>query len=319
MGRMVNGEWTTEWYRPDAKGRFVRDDTQFRGRVESGTGSTFGVEAGRYHLYVAHACPWAHRTLMGRAIYGLESAISISVVHPEMGDDGWTFQSGDGGTGDALFGLKFLREIYSRARSDYTGRVTVPVLWDKQTGTIVNNESREILRMMSQHLRDLGSSSAQLRPKGKEDEIDATIDAIYQPINNGVYRSGFATTQSAYEEAVKDLFDALEHYDQQLSKRRYLLGNDLTEADLCLFATLLRFDPVYHYHFKCNLKRLRDFDNLWGFTLELAQNPAIKQTIFIDYIKQHYFRSHPSVNPTRVVPLGPRIDWDAPHGRQRLV
>ncbi|HMR11528.1 MAG TPA: glutathione S-transferase family protein, partial [Polyangiaceae bacterium] len=318
MGRMVDGKWTTEWYSPDQEGRFVRNETHFRARIGSEPDATHPVASGRYHLYVAHACPWAHRTLMGRALYGLDAAISVSVVHPDMGDDGWTFIKGDGGTGDTQFSLSFLREIYLRAKPDYTGRVTVPVLWDKPAGTIVNNESREILRMMSRELRGLGSGSLQLCPAGMETEVDAVIDDLYNPINNGVYRAGFATTQHAYAEAVTELFDALARYEQVLGKQRYLCGANLTEADLCLFSTLLRFDPVYHYHFKCNLKRLRDFPNLWGFTLELAQIPQIQQTIFLPAIKQHYLRSHPTVNPTRVVPLGPEIDWEAAHGRDAM-
>lgn len=316
MGRMVDGVWTSEWYRPDEKGRFVRETAAFRQRVEPG--GHFDVEAGRYHLYVVHACPWAHRTLMGRALYHLEDAISVSVVHPEMGDEGWTFEAKDGGTGDQLFGSSYLREVYTRAKNDYSGRVTVPVLWDTKHGGIVNNESREILRMMSRHLRRLGTSDWDLCPEGMDAEVDAAIDDFYHPINNGVYRSGFATTQAAYDEAVEQLFATLDRYEAKLSGQRYLLGKRLTEADICLFSTLLRFDPVYHYHFKCNLKRLRDYPSLWGFTLELAQIPEIRKTIFIDYVKQHYFRSHPMVNPTRVVPRGPLIDWDAEHGRERL-
>ncbi|MEZ4300488.1 MAG: glutathione S-transferase family protein [Polyangiaceae bacterium] len=318
MGRLIEGKWSTEWYTPDARGRFVRGETQFRDRVTADGSSGFPAEAGRYHLYVSLACPWAHRTLIVRKLRKLEDAISISVVNPFMGDDGWTFEDAPGTIADTVNGKRFLREVYVAARADYTGRVTVPVLWDKQKATIVNNESREIIRMLDMEFGALSAGTASLYPEPLRPEIDETISAIYTPVNNGVYRSGFATSQEAYEEAVVELFAALDHWDAHLAKRRYLCGDTLTLADICLFTTLLRFDPVYHGHFKCNLRRLADYPHLWPFVRDVYQTPGVAETCNLDHIKQHYYRSHGMINPTRIVPRGPLLDHMEPHGRERV-
>lgn len=318
MGRLISGRWTTEWYSPDERGRFVRGETVFRDRVTADGSSGFRAEAGRYHLYVSLACPWAHRALITRKLKGLEEAISISVVHPFMGDDGWSFDEAPGTIGDPIFGARFLREIYVKARSDYTGRVTVPVLWDKRTQTIVNNESREIIRMLDTEMGALAGSTLSLYPEALRPRIDETITALYTPVNNGVYRAGFATTQEAYNEAVAELFEALDHWDSVLSSQRYLCGSEPTLADICLFTTLFRMDPVYYGHFKCNVRRLTDYPSLWGFVRDVYQWPGVRETCDLDHIKQHYYRSHPGINPTRIVPRGPLLDHDAPHGRDTL-
>jgi glutathionyl-hydroquinone reductase len=311
MGMLINGVWSTEWYQPDKEGRFVRPQTVFHGRVTADGSSGHKVEPGRYHLYVSYACPWASRTLLLRKLKGLEAAISVSVVSPLMGDDGWAFGGYPGATEDALFGAKFLREIYVRARPDYTGRVTVPVLWDKRAQTIVNNESREILKMLDLEFATLGDRRS-FYPAPLRAEIDAVIEAIYEPINNGVYRAGFAQRQEAYEAAVQELFAALDHWEGVLGRQRYLCGDSLTAADICLFPTLVRFDPVYHGHFKCNLRRLSEYKNLWGYTREIYQLPGVAETVNFDHIKRHYYWSHTTINPTRVVPLGPLLDWTGP-------
>ncbi|MEP7126212.1 MAG: glutathione S-transferase family protein [Byssovorax sp.] len=311
MGRLVDGKWTTQWYTPDAEGRFVRGETAFRRRITADGSSGFPASRGRYHLYVSYACPWAHRTLIARALLGLEDAVSISVVNPFMGDDGWTFAEGPGVVADPIHQASFLWQVYAAASPDYTGRVTVPILLDKPSGAIVNNESRDIVRMLDALRQDRAS----LAPEPLRAEIDRTLDAIYTPINNGVYRAGFAVSQAAYEEGVTELFAALGHWEEVLSTRRYLCGATLTEADICLFTTLYRFDPVYHGHFKCNIQRIQDYPNLWGFTRDIYQTPGVAATCHLDHIKEHYYRSHPGINPTRIVPVGPRIDHAAPHGR----
>lgn len=315
MGRLIEGRWSTEWYSPDEKGRFQREATRFHERVSRDGSTPFAPEAGRYHLYVSYACPWAHRTLITRALRGLDDAISVSVVHPYMTDDGWHF---DEQYPDHLQQRPFLRDVYLAANPKYTGRVTVPVLWDKKTNTIVNNESREIIRMMNRDLDGLAQRRENLCPPELEASVDRELDRMYGPINDGVYRSGFAKSQGAYEEAVTTLFAALDHYEGVLSKQRYVAGPQLTEADICLFTTLLRFDPVYHYHFKCNLRRVRDYPALWGFVRDVYQTPGVRQTVNMTHIKEHYFRSHETVNPTRIVPVGPEIDFDAPHDRAKL-
>jgi glutathionyl-hydroquinone reductase len=312
MGRLVDGKWSTEWYGADASGRFIRDATVFRRRVTADGSSGFSADAGRYHLYVSFACPWAHRTLILRKLKRLDSAISVSVVDPFMGDDGWTLAD------DPVNGAHFLRDVYTLAKPDYTGRVTVPVLWDKHERTIVNNESREILRMFDHEFSAVARSKTDYCPPGLATEVDAAIDALYEPVNNGVYRAGFARTQAAYEEAVKELFAALDGYERRLSEQRYLCGARLTEADVCFFTTLVRFDPVYHYHFKCNLKRLRDYPNLWNYVRDIYQTPGVAETVDVDQIKRHYFNSHESINPTHIVPLGPVIDYSEPHDRARF-
>jgi glutathionyl-hydroquinone reductase len=314
MGQLVDGKWTTAWYEPDAQGRFVRGTTAFRDRLTADGSSRFPAAPGRYHLYVSYACPWAHRTLIARAKRGLEAAISVSVVDPFMGDGGWEFSERMGSIPDSVNGARFLHEIYTRARADYTGRVTVPVLWDKQERTIVNNESREILRMLDA----FEGPGETLCPGELRAEIDQTITALYQPVNNGVYRAGFATKQAAYEEAVDELFAALDGWDALLASRRYLVGARLTEADVCFFTTLLRFDAVYHGHFKCNLRRIADYPNLSGYVRDVYQSPGVAGTCRLDHIKEHYYRSHGMINPTRIVPKGPLLDFEAPHGRERL-
>jgi glutathionyl-hydroquinone reductase len=253
-----------------------------------------------------------------RARKRLEEAISISVVDPFMGDGGWVFAEGPGNVLDTVNGARFLWEIYTKARADYTGRVTVPILWDRKAGTIVNNESREIIRMFGTEFGALGDPSVDLCPADLRPAIDATIDAIYAPINNGVYRAGFATTQEAYDEAVAEVFAALDRWEAVLGAQRFLCGDRMTEADICLFTTLFRFDPVYHGHFKCNLRRIVDYPNLWGFVRDIHQTPGVAATCRIDHIQQHYYRSHPNINPTRIVPRGPILDLSAPHGRERL-
>lgn len=322
MGFLVDGKWTPRWYASDARGRFQREHTQFHGRVSADGSTGFPVERGRYHLYVSLACPWAHRTLVMRALKGLEDVLSVSIVAPFMGADGWAFAGEADVAGcipDTVNGAHFLREIYVKAKPDYTGRVTVPVLWDKVAGTIVNNESREILRMLD---HDFGAAftpgARDYAPPALVEAVDREIDALYAPVNDGVYRTGFATTQEAYEEAATTLFAALDAYEQRLARQRFLLGAELTEADVCFFTTLVRFDPVYHYHFKCNVRRLRDYANLWGYVRDVYQQPGVAATVNLDHIKQHYYRSHETVNPTRIVPLGPRVDYAEPHDRARL-
>jgi len=318
MGLLIDGRWSTDWYKSDDKGHFIREDTVFRGSVSADGSSGFRAEPGRYHLYVSFACPWAHRTLVARALKRLETVISISVVHPHMGDNGWQFGDFPGAIPDPLHGACYLHEIYTRAKADYTGRVTVPVLWDKHTGTIVCNESRQVLRMLSREFEAFAGAHRELCPPELRAAIDAEIDALYTPVNNGVYRAGFAVEQSAYEDAVRALFAALDGYEARLQRQRFLLGAQLTEADICLFTTLLRFDPVYHYHFKCNLRRLRDYPALFGFLRDVYQTPGVAETCNFEHIKHHYFTSHPTVNPTRIVPLGPKIDLSERHDRERL-
>ncbi|HVY45284.1 MAG TPA: glutathione S-transferase family protein [Minicystis sp.] len=310
MGQLVDGVWHEGWYEPDARGAFQRPPTRFRGRVGEGE---HPVEPGRYHLYASYACPWAHRTLVTRAVRGLDAAVGLTIVDPKMGEGGWAFSPDDP---DPVTQGAFLRDVYLRADAHYTGRVTVPVLFDTKTGTIVNNESREVMRMFDTSFDALARGPS-LAPAALRDEIDRTLDALYQPLNNGVYRAGFATTQSAYEHACRDVFAALDHWDAVLAQRRYLLGDVLTEADVALFTTCLRFDLVYYAHFKCNVRRLADYENVWGLVRELYQTEAVRPTCRLDHIKTHYYWSQTTVNPHRIVPLGPTIDYDRPHGRDR--
>jgi putative glutathione S-transferase len=316
MGHLERGVWFPDDHFPtDSAGAFLRAAASFRGRVSSDGSTAHPVAAGRYVLYVSYACPWAHRTLIARALLGLEDAIEIAVVNPFMGDDGWTFAPADGVQPDPVGNAAFLRDVYVAAAPEYTGRVTVPVLWDRVAQAIVCNESREILRMMSTELATLGKRTRDLAPVAQRERIDAVIDQNYNPINNGVYRAGFARTQSAYEAAVDPLFAALDHWDDVLSRQRFTCGAELTEADICLFTTLFRFDAVYHGHFKCNLRRIVDYPQLWGFVRDVYQTAGVAATCRLDHIKQHYYRSHASINPSRIVPKGPLIDFDAPHGR----
>lgn len=297
MGQLVDGIWRTGWYEPDAKGAFQRPEAKFRGHPKV-------IEPGRYHLYVSLACPWAHRTLITRSLRGLDRAISVTIVDPKMSDDGWSFRPEDP---DPIGGAKLLRDVYLRADPKYTGRVTVPVLWDRVENTIVNNESREVMRILDVACSELADAPLvdTLAPADLLADIDRTLDAIYKPINNGVYRAGFAGKQSAYEHAVGELFEALAHWDAELATRPFLCGDRMTEADIALFTTLLRFDLVYYSHFKCNVRRLRDHANLWRFTRRMYQHPGIRPTCDLDHIKVHYYWSQTTVNPTRIVPVGP--------------
>ncbi|SDJ12975.1 putative glutathione S-transferase [Ferrimonas sediminum] len=325
MGRLVDGQWHNVWYDTEAnQGKFVRSESQHRNWVTadgapgpSGEGG-FAAEPGRYHLYVSMACPWAHRTLIFRKLKGLEDAISVSVVHPLMAEHGWTFAPGDGVIADDINGADYLHQIYTTDDPLYSGRVTVPVLWDKRQKRIVSNESSEIIRMLNSAFDGVGAMQGDYYPQPLRAEIDAINELVYSGINNGVYRAGFATTQSAYEEALEQLFQALDVLESRLAAQRYLAGNQLTEADWRLFTTLVRFDSVYVGHFKCNLRDLREYPNLWAYTRELYQWPGIAETVNMAHIKQHYYRSHVMINPTAVVPIGPWLDWMQPHGRQGL-
>jgi putative glutathione S-transferase len=315
-GMMLDGKWQKEAYKMDEKGRFQRNPTTFRHKITADGSSGFKAESDRYYLYISYACPWAHRTLIMRQLKGLDKAIALSVVDPLMADEGWEFSEFPGAIPDAVNKAKYLREIYAKADSNYTGRVTVPVLWDKQKNTIVSNESREIIRMLDWEFEALATKKVNFCPEELKEEIDRTIDAIYQPINNGVYRSGFATSQEAYEEAVTELFEALDRWENVLKKQRYLCGEVMTEADICLFTTLLRFDPVYYVHFKCNIRHIWDYPNLWNYLKDLYQHPGIKETCNLDHIKRHYYMSHPHINPSKIVPKGPIYDLEAPHNRK---
>jgi len=314
MGKLVDGVWHDVWY-DTAKtgGAFKRADSAFRHQVSTEGRTGFPVEAGRYHLFVSLACPWAHRTIIFRKLKRLESAISLSVVDPLMLEQGWRFSSPD-----PVTGADFLHQVYTMAVPDYTGRVTVPVLWDKRERTIVNNESSEIIRLMNGPLAALGDASIDYYPADLAGDIDALNARIYDAVNNGVYKAGFATSQAAYEAAYGALFAMLDELEARLSRSRYLFGDRLTEADWRLFTTLVRFDPVYHGHFKCNRQTLRSFPNLWGYVRDLYQMPGIAETVSLDHIKRHYYVSQRTVNPTQIVPLGPVIDYAEPHDRTRL-
>lgn len=310
MGLLIDGVWHDQWYDTAAtSGKFVRTTAQFRNWVTADGSSGFKAESGRYHLYVSLACPWASRTLMMRALKGLTDHISVSVVHPLMLEQGWTFEAGPGVVADAVNGAQFMHQIYTAAVPDYTGRVTVPVLWDKQTQTIVNNESSEIIRMLNREFNHLTGNTADYYPAALQAEIDEVNDLVYPNINNGVYRAGFATSQAAYEEAVADVFAALDSLEARLAQQDWLVGDQMTEADIRLFTTLVRFDTVYHGHFKCNLKRLVDYPRLWAYTKRIYNLPGIAETVNFDHIKQHYYGSHKTINPTGVVPAGPILDW----------
>ena len=318
MGVMVDGEWHSGGVKTDERGAFRRAETSFRDRVTADGASGYKAEAGRYHLYVSLACPWAHRTLIFRSLKRLKDAISLSVVDPFMGEGGWEFTDNPGCIPDSVNGARYLREVYARAKPDYTGRVTVPVLWDKERGTIVNNESAEIIRMFNSAFDAFGDAGRDFYPAELRGEIDAVNETVYEHLNNGVYKAGFATHQEPYEAAVAKLFETLDEIENRLSSQRYLCGARVTEADWRLFTTLLRFDPVYHGHFKCNLKRLVDYPNLWGYTRDLYQTPGVAATCNLEHIKRHYYESHETVNPTRIVPAGPIIDFTAPHDRDRF-
>ena len=325
MGLLVEGKWQNEWY--DTKstgGRFERKAPSFRNWItkDGSTGpsgiSGFKAESSRYHLSVSLACPWAHRTIIYRKLKGLEDMISMSVVNAFMGDEGWTFAHGAGVVADPIHNASNVHEIYTAAQADYTGRVTVPILWDKKTNTIVSNESPEIIRMFNSAFDEVGALPGNFSPPELLAEIDALNEFIYPTINNGVYRAGFATTQEAYNEAVVEVFDALDTLEIRLENRRYLTGNTITEADWRLFTTLVRFDAVYVGHFKCNLRRIVDYPNVWGYLRDLYQVPGIADTVAMDYIKAHYYGSHESINPTRIIPSGPLINFNTAHGREQF-
>jgi putative glutathione S-transferase len=319
MGLLVNGVWQDAWYDTSKTGgRFVRGETAFRDRVTADGSSGFAAERGRYHLYVSLACPWAHRTLIFRKLKRLEDVISLSIVDPLMGAEGWVFSDGPGCIPDTVNGARRLYEVYVKARPDYTGRVTVPVLWDKQKQTIVNNESAEIIRMLNAEFDALGDASRDFYPAELRAAIDALNAVVYAKVNNGVYRCGFATTQEAYEEAFAELFETLEMLELRLARGRYLFGDRLTEADWRLFTTLVRFDAVYFGHFKCNLRRVTEHANLSGYLRDLYQVPGVAGTVDFAHIKRHYYASHGTINPTGIVPLGPAQDLGLPHQRAAL-
>ncbi|NNL57575.1 MAG: glutathione S-transferase family protein [Pseudomonadales bacterium] len=325
MGLLVEGQWHTDWYDTESTGgKFLRKDSAFRNWITldgepgpSGSGG-FKAEPGRYHLYVSLACPWAHRTLIFRKLKGLESMISVSVVNPLMGDEGWTFAPGNGVIADSVYHRKHLYDIYALAMPDYTGRVTVPVLWDKQRNTIVNNESADIIRIFNSAFDQLGATPGDYYPAALRQQIDAANDLVYHNVNNGVYKAGFATTQTAYSEAVTQLFSVLDQLEQRLAGQRYLAGDVISEADWRLFTTLVRFDAVYVGHFKCNKQRIEDYPALSNYLCDLYQQPGIADTVNFDHIKVHYYRSHATINPTGIVPAGPLLDFYRPHNRQQL-
>jgi len=325
MGKLVEGVWHDVWYDTKAtKGHFERDSSAFRNWVtaDGSAGPSgdagFKAESGRYHLYVSLACPWAHRTLIFRKLKKLEDHITVSIVDPLMLENGWEFHDRHGATVDHLFGAKALHEIYTRAKSDYSGRVTVPVLWDKQKGTIVSNESSEIIRMFNSAFDGITGSTTDYWPQEQREEIEKVNVRIYDTLNNGVYKSGFATTQEAYESAVVPLFATLDWLEARLADQRYLMGDRQTEADWRLFTTLVRFDPVYVGHFKCNIRRIADYPHLTGYLRELYQTPGVAETVNMRHIKEHYYRSHKTINPSGIVPVGPILDFDLPHGRDSL-
>lgn len=325
MGLLINGKWSDDWY--DTKstgGKFVRKESQFRnwitadGRAGSTGRAGFKAEAGRYHLYVSYACPWAHRTLIMRALKGLETLIDVSVVGMTMKDHGWNFNVSDGSTGDPLLQASYAHQIYTTADAGYTGRVTVPILWDKHQNTIVSNESADIIRMFNSAFDGLGAVSSDFWPTEKRVEIEALNERIYSTVNNGVYKAGFATSQEAYEEALHPLFESLDWLEGILAGKRYLTGDHLTEADIRLFTTLVRFDAVYVGHFKCNIRQLQDYRNLWAYVRDIYQTNGVKETVHMDHIKIHYYASHTMINPTGVVPAGPLLDFESPHLRDQI-
>lgn len=326
MGLLIDGVWHDQWYDTKThKGEFVRSESQFRNWItadgsagESGSGG-FAAEAGRYHLYVSLACPWAHRTLVARELKGLQKYITVDVVNPLMHENGWTFSNEfPASTGDSLFGYQYLHQIYTQADPQYTGRVTVPVLWDKKLNTIVSNESSEIIRMFNEAFDHLGANPEHFYPDDLQVDIDEINGWIYDAVNNGVYRAGFATSQDAYSHAVSELFAALDRLETILGEQRYLVGGRFTEADLRLFTTLVRFDPVYVTHFKCDLRRISDYPALSGYLREIYQMPGVAETVNMDHIRHHYYRSHTMINPTGVISVGPEFDLMKPHGREAL-
>ena len=326
MGLLIDGEWHDQWYdTQSSNGKFIRTEAQYRNWVTSdGSAGPTGVagfkaEPGRYHLYVSLACPWAHRTLIVRALKGLQQQISYDVVHPLMLESGWTFDSDfPAATGDRINQKQFMHQIYTQCDPCYTGRVTVPVLWDKQNQTIVSNESSEIIRMLNSGFNEIGANELDLCPESLQVEIDQWNEFIYEPINNGVYKAGFATTQEAYDDAVVTLFDQLDKLEETLTTRRFLVSDQLTETDIRLFTTLIRFDPVYVQHFKCDRKRIAEYPALSNYLRDIYQQPGVADTCDLDHIRHHYYRSHPTINPHGIISYGPEFDLMAPHGRENL-
>jgi putative glutathione S-transferase len=319
FGAYVDGEFEPGMVDlTDAAGEVEREETTFRSRVRDDPDARFPAASGRYHLYVSYACPWAHRTLVTRALRGLEDAISVDVLDPYRDEMGWRFSPEKAGcTADTLADADYLHERYGAANPDYTGHVTVPVLWDRNRETIVNNESREIMRLLSTAF-EAESNGVRLAPADEREQIDRILDDIYGPINNGVYRAGFAESQSAYDEAVGALFDALDHWDAVLADQRYLAGDWLTEADVAMFTTLVRFDHVYHTHFKCNRRAVHEYDYLWPYLRDVYTTPGVAGTVDMDHVREHYYRTHPNVNPNRIVAIGPDLDFTADHDRDRF-
>ena len=323
MGQLIDGEWHDKWYDTDATGgKFERSASKFRnwitadGSAGPSGKSGFAAQSGRYHLYVSYACPWAHRALIFRALKGLTPHIDVSVVHPDMLQDGWTFATDfEGATGDALSGESYLRDIYVKADPLFSGRVTVPVLWDKEREMIVSNESAEIIRMLNSAFDHISGNTEDYSPAYLQTRIDQVNQRVYDTVNNGVYKAGFATTQEAYDDAVHRLFDSLEWLEEILSHNRFLIGVTPTEADWRLFTTLVRFDLVYHTHFKCNHKRLTDYPNLWAYTRQLYQHTGVAETVHFDHIVRHYYYSQKTVNPHQIIPINPTVDFNMPHGR----
>jgi putative glutathione S-transferase len=325
MGLMINGTWHEHAPETNKDGFFERGETAFRNWItpDGRPGPTgqdgFRAMTGRYHLYVSLACPWAHRTLMMRALKGLQTIIPVSVTHWLMADHGWTFAAGEGVIPDPLYNSRYLYELYARADETYSGRVSVPILWDQHTQTIVNNESADIIRMLGSAFDQAGAKAGDFYPQAFRGDIDAINQRVYETLNNGVYKSGFATTQLAYEAAVVPLFDTLDWLEDRLSRTRFLCGDMLTEADIRLFTTLVRFDSVYHGHFKCNVRRIVDYHHLWAYTRDVFQIPGVGQTVDFGHIKRHYYMSHRRINPTGIVPVGPALDFEVPAGRGRDV
>jgi len=319
LGRLIDGQWTTAWTERNESGEFQRMPTQFRDWVTADGSSGFQAEPGRYHLYVSLGCPWAHRTVLVRSQKGLQDIIGLSIVDPVISDQGWQFSEYAGCIPDSLYNSDYLWQLYVRAKSDYTGRVTVPILWDTHTQTIVNNESRQIIEMLNSAFDNFAAfSERDFYPTEQRADIARVIDAIYPTINNGVYRSGFAASQAAYETAVTELFAALDHWEQVLGQQRYLCGDTITLADWCLFTTLFRFDLAYHGLFKCNHRRLVDYPNLWGYCRELYQQPGVSEWCSIDHVKRLYYIGLPELNPSQILPMGPAISFDSPHTRHPL-
>lgn len=325
MGVLVEGEWKDQWY--DTKstgGRFVRWQSPYRHWItpDGSPGPTgeggFAAEPGRYHLYVSYACPWAHRTLIMRELKGLQNMISLSVTHWLMAERGWTFDPGPGVVSDSVNGARALYEVYLADNPKASGRATTPLLWDKKQRRIVSNESADIVRMFNSAFDGVGAQPGDFYPEPLRADIDALNDHIYDTVNNGVYKAGFASTQEAYEEAARGVFATLDELEKRLDKNRYLFGDRIVETDWRLFTTLVRFDAVYHGHFKCNLRRLIDYPNLHAYARDLFQVPGIDATVHFDHIKNHYYQSHKMINPTGIVPIGPALDFSAPHGRERL-